>query len=356
MQTAVLTQGPTTPEKDSLQCYLTGRIHKDQFDTAKVAVAYATVSGVRALLAAFNAHGLKKSSWLLGLDDAITQPGAIDLLLSLGNAEVRVASHEDADFRFHPKFFAFAHAAGSDEVLCLIGSANLTVSAFCGNAEAVAVLECQSAHDRASIDAAWKRLWAQGHVPTVAELDAYKALYKKAARVHGKYKTLIAKKKKSVGSAEVLVSDDAELDPAMANICWIECGNVTAMGRELEFKAEQGLYFGLNPSGGKSKLISLRTSEGKKTNLTMKYQGNHMWRLQMNNSVPEVKAGLRPKKKNGKRGRSPYVAIFSRNKPGGVIDLKFINLNGKDFSELRKRTIASGTLGKTSAREYGWCS
>ena len=78
-----------------------------------------------------------------------------------------------------------------------------------------------------------------------------------------------------------------------------------------------------------------------------------MWRLQMNNAVPEVKTGLRPLKKDGKLGRSPYVAAFER--APGIITLRFIQLGGKKFAALRERTLKSGTLGKTTAREYSWC-
>jgi hypothetical protein len=71
------------------------------------------VSGVRVLLAAFEQHGLGNSFWLLGFDDTTTQHGAIELLMSVGNAEVRVASQENVDLRFHPKFFAVGHAEKS---------------------------------------------------------------------------------------------------------------------------------------------------------------------------------------------------------------------------------------------------
>jgi HKD family nuclease len=354
MRTDFLSQCPTTPNPDNLQSFLRTQINKEQFDTARVATAYATVSGVRALLTAFEQHGLCNSLWLLGLDDAVTQPGAIELLMSLENAEVRVASHEDKNFRFHPKFFAFGQAGESKKQLSLIGSANLTASALCGNAEAVAILESQDEKDRTSVDAVWSSLWIQGHKPSKAELDAYKEKYEKAATLRQQYKT-IAKKPKTTKSKEVLASDEAELDPSIASICWIECGNVTAMGRELEFKAEQGLFFGLNPSGGGSKTVTFKVSDGTTTNLVMKYQGNHMWRLQMNNTVPEVKDGLRPKDKNGKLGRSPYVAVFRRGNKGQSISLGFVHLKDKNFSALRKQTIETGTLGKTTAREYGWC-
>jgi hypothetical protein len=84
----------------------------------------------------------------------------------------------------------------------------------------------------------------------------------------------------------------------------------------------------------------------------MKYQGNHMWRLQMNNEVPEVKVGLRPKLGGGKLGRSHFAAIFQ--KAANKFQLKFVRLNSRLFGTLVRKTKECGTLGQTSARTYGW--
>ena len=178
MKASLLIQSPTTVASNSLQAHVVACVGKEQFDFARVAVAYATVSGVRSLLAAFDAHGLEKSRWLLGLDDALTQPGAIALLRSLTNVEVRIASFEASGRRFHPKFYAFAHAAKDSVISVLIGSANLTAQAFYGNSEATALLEHKDQKDKDQVNAAWDQLWAQGHEPTAAELKIYAKKYK----------------------------------------------------------------------------------------------------------------------------------------------------------------------------------
>ena len=125
------------------------------------------------------------------------------------------------------------------------------------------------------MNAAWDQLWAQGHKPNAAELKTYAEKYEKTAVLYQKYWKVTRGKLPKSRSIEILASDEAEIDPSMENICWIECGNVTAMGRELELKAEQGLFFGLNPSGGKSKTITIRASDGYSVDLRMKYKGNH---------------------------------------------------------------------------------
>lgn len=156
--------------------------------------------------------------------------------------------------------------------------------------------------------------------------------------------------------AEVLASDIAQLDPSLAKTCWIEGGYITAMGRELEFKAEQGLFFGLSSSGVDSpQTFNFRLASGAEMPLRMKYQGNHMWRLQLNSKIPEVQRGLRPRQADGSLGRSPYVAVFRKTSRRNTFELEFIKLESKGFKELLLQSTSTGTVGHTSARQYGWC-
>ena len=139
-----------------------------------------------------------------------------------------------------------------------------------------------------------------------------------------------------------------------AKVCWIEVGKNTAMGRELEFKSEQARYFGLNPQGGMPEHKTFLVSNGGKVKLRLKYQANSMWRLQFTPEVPEFVAGLRPPAEGGKLGRSPYVAIFRRIKGNEEFKLSFIRVSSGTDRNIRSRSISNGTLGRTTAREYGW--
>lgn len=355
MKAHLIVQRPDTPENESIQAHLSACVKHGNFDSLRVAVAYATVSGVRSLLSAFDGQSLQKSRWVIGLDDAVTQPGAIEFLRTLKNGEVRLASFEAVGRRFHPKLYAFSKIDDANAVTVMIGSANLTASAFLGNSEAVAFLNSKGGQTTADFETIWNQLWMQGRAITDLDFQSYAEKYERTSRLKEKYKKLVTKTPPKGASQEVLASDEAEIDPSIARICWIECGNVTAMGRELELKAEQGIFFGLSPAGGKSKNIDVEVSDGSIIALRMKYQGNHMWRLQMNNQVPEVKAGLRPIKSDGKLDRSPYVAVFDRVPGKKVTKLRFIDKSSAEFVALRQRTLKSGTLGKTTAREYGWC-
>lgn len=348
-------QHPDSRPPDTFHGLLKSRIGDGSYDVARIAVAYMTVSGLRTFLGIFPEGVLRKSCWLVGLDDAVTQPGAIDLLLARDDAQVRIASYQAKALRFHPKVFSFEHSNNRRKRVAFVGSANLTAGALAGNGEAVAVLEGEDELDSAGLDRLWADLWKQGHVPRQAELDHYRQLYAQVAELRREIDARTARKKAAIKKTEVLTSDSAELDPSVADTCWIECGYITAMGRELEFKAEQGLFFGLSPTGGPPQDFRFRTSTGDIVRLRMKYQGNHMWRLQLNRNVPEVRTGLRPRLADGTLGRSPYVAVFQRTSEDKQFNLRFIPLSGRAFARLLAASKRNGTVGHTTARQYGWC-
>lgn len=355
MKHSLLIQRPNNPDAATVGGALKAQISSLKYNIVRVAMAYVTVSGIRGLLDALSDRDLTHSQWLVGLDDAVTQPEAIDLLLELDHAETRIASLASSGLRFHPKVCCFSCSSDAMKWLLMLGSANLTKNALNGNAESVAFLEGSTQSDRMEIVRVWRQLWTLGHQPTLEELARYREKYEAAKRARRRLKKITGEPLPPRTKALVLEKDDAELDPKLSNTCWIECGYITAMGRELEFKAEQALFFGLSPMGGDARVFQFQTSAGSIVPLRMKYQKNSMWRLQMNNEVPEVAVGLRPRLPNGKLGRSPYVAVFGRTNDPNRFSLRFLRYDGQAYSRLLKRSERIGTVGRTSARSYGWC-
>jgi hypothetical protein len=204
----------------------------------------------------------------------------------------------------------------------------------------------------------WAELWGQGKSLEPDELADYKLQHEAVAKAQAKLAAQLLASRSKLKRAEVLTSDIAQLDPTLAQTCWIEGGNITLMGKELEFKGEQALFFGLSPTGGGSpKTFQFQVSDGQVVPMTMNYrEQNSMWRLLLDNKVPEVKLGLRPRDPvTDKLGRSPYVAVFKKTKSKDTFDLRFLTLGTADFLRLRARSARTGTLGHTTAREYGWC-
>ena len=233
-------QTPTSKSIHTLAQLISDRAGQTSFDEALVSVAYMTVSGIRLLINGFANSIPGKSKWLIGLDDYVTQPGAIDAAMAIPGAEVRVVSYSELGLRFHPKVYIFRKHSKPKQGLTILGSSNLTSQALAGNGEANAIINAENQEDFLMTQTLWDALWKQGHSPTKQELIAYKKRYETA---NARKPKEAAAKGKSKSGMIILSSDDAELDPTQADTCWIECGYITAMGREIELKAEQGLFF-----------------------------------------------------------------------------------------------------------------
>lgn len=347
MKVKFIVQKPIRSADSSILGLFQRLLGDGKYDQVRVAVAYMTVSGLRHLLQAFAGNAINKSQWVIGLDDLITHPSALETLLQLENAEVKVVNYESLGFRFHHKVYIFDKTESSFSTTNILGSVNLTAQALLSNGESVASSEAETETDIESINGMWDELWTEGSILD----DANLALYTKKYRSPSNKKNIISK---NITKHKILNSDDAEVDPSVAQCCWIECGNVTAMGRELEFKAELGLFFGLNPLGQDPIYLNFILTSGEIVKLKMKFQENYMWRLQLNNSIPEVRTGLRPKLTDGSLGRSLYVATFERTSMQHFYKLNFVKLDTNKFKRIRTKSISLGTAGKTSAREYGW--
>jgi hypothetical protein len=235
----------------------------------------------------------------------------------------------------------------------MVGSANITRAAFEKNAEAAAFVTSDS-----KVNADWLRetfedVWKLGHAPTKAELESYKGRYDAARKLRKKIDELL---KDSGESSNVIDSpDEAQVDPALADTCWIECGRITLMGRELELKAIQARFFGLNPTGAPAEILTLIQQDGSEHPTQFVFRGNSMWRVMFTTSIPEVQEGLRPVEPDGRLGRSPFVAVFERTNIRDQFGLQFLHEDSAAYAALKARSEELGTLGDTGSRRFGWC-
>jgi HKD family nuclease len=356
MTPELLLQTGKTPKEHRISAWFKADGAAPGIKDLRVACAYASVGGVRAILDHLDHDTCDQSTWIIGLDDLITHPGALDVLRKASGASVRVPKKAAAG-RFHPKFYLLTPRTAADRRIAYVGSANASQDALNRNAEMVVRLTATSAADIATLEEAWQDVFAQSVPLTDATLEDYRQRYKNRPKPPPGTKAAQGNK---VGPATkgVLNSDEAILDPSQASTCWIECGAVTMQGRELELKGEQALFFGLPQQGGEPGEFKFRVSDGKRTDLRLVYQQNKMWRLQMTPAIPEVEAGLRPVLAGGGLGRSTLTAVFRRGAKPKHYVLSFVENGSPDRKVLEKQAQDLGTLGKTragaSGRLYGW--
>lgn len=323
------------------------------FTTMGVAVAFASVAGVTELLDSILAERLPpQSCWLFGLDNCITHPDAIERAMNLKGAQVRVTTGQRGVWIFHPKLYWFSDRESSSSLV--LGSANLTAGGLGGNVEAVATMESATKAQAQKLDAMWDAAWKLGRKITLKRLAAYRVEFEAARKARERAGLLIERSGRAASKKcrLVLASDEARIDPSLASKCWIEVGKITGFKQDqLEIKAEQARFFGWSASGGANRTARVRLVSGATVDIPARYFGNHMWRLLLPQSVPEVERGLR-RHKSGKMLRSSLVAVFVRD--AEQLELRFIELSSAEFKALRKATKDAGTLGSTTAREYGW--
>ena len=352
MNVLIHTQLPSCPKSDTLGQTLASLSSSQNWEQMSVAVAYSSLAGVSRLHEVVSAiHPNASFRWLLGLDDYVTQPGAIDFCCSVKNTDVRLYSSSRPNTRFHPKVILFDAPKKGTVSSMIVGSANLTFAALNRNCEAVAVMEAQRKAERSLMRAHFESLWSLGSSPTDKLLADYKNSFNKFRK--SRSFLLGTENDQPSNTGPVLHSDSALVNPGTADVCWIEVGKNTAMGRELEFKGEQARFFGLEPTGEAAAMRKFLVSSGEIISLRLKYQGNAMWRLQLRSNVPEVETGLRPVIR-GKLGRSPYVAVFKRTRTRDLFSLSFPRRDSKEFEVIWRNSEKAGTVGSTSSRTYGW--
>jgi HKD family nuclease len=352
MNTSIDLQIPGCPKDQTLDKTISALSSSQRWEQLSVAVAYSSLAGVARLHEVVQTiHPHLNFRWLLGLDDYVTQPGAIDFCCSLKNADVRIYLSTRTDTRFHPKVVFFDSPKSEAASSMIIGSANLTYSALNRNCEAVAILAAQTSAERDLMRSRFEQLWGLGTKPTASILANYLIQFNK----HRQSRSFLlgVQKEKVKNSGPILHSDAALINPSTATVCWIEVGKNTAMGRELEVKGEQARFFGLEPTGGAAAFRDFLVTSGATVPLRLKYQGNAMWRLQLRLDVPEVAAGLRPTI-GGRLDRSPYVAVFKRTNKQGQFSLTFPRHDSREFEEIRQKSAEVGTVGSTTSRQYGW--
>jgi HKD family nuclease len=151
------------------------------FNRLDVAVAYATVSGITALekaLAAFPGT----SRWVVGLDDAITQPEAVVRLMEMPGATVRLATLAAQGRRFHPKVYCLWSSVAPERCVLSVGSGNMTLNGLRKNGEVAAILSASSAKESDELKAIWAEMWELGTLATKEKLDEYRVRYKLARK------------------------------------------------------------------------------------------------------------------------------------------------------------------------------
>jgi HKD family nuclease len=309
----------------AIKAALTGK----NLDRLDVAVAYATRSGLTALRNA--ADGFPEASrWVVGLDDAITQPEAIDDLLILPNAAVRLASLSAQGRRFHPKMYCFWSNSNAGACICIIGSANMTLHGLSRNGETAVILVAENVDDANTLKWGWNSMWALGEDATVEKVEAYREFHARARKAQRRLEKIGAVPIQPEAEEPVSFFDG---NPATATVAWTEGATPSAGGRDLEFPRKLMPFFNL---GGSPSTKMMRMANGHIFPLTFTMRDdNQMWRLMFSRDSILAAVGresLRPV--DGSSNRSDLAIVFSRTTAPADYDIRMVQIGSDEHQKL----------------------
>lgn len=332
----------------------------DGLDRLDIAVAYATMSGIPCLADAIG-RDMPVSRWVIGIDDAVSQPTAIEQIQGMPGAEVRLAS-KGPRYRFHPKIYQLWSSTNPEACVSYVGSSNFTANGLQRNAEAGVVLISESIEEAEAMREQWQSFWNLGHPLTPLSLERYREAYDAVRVVRAAADRTV--REEVLDDASIVhildaVPDNLAFDgtPQTATVAWLECGTASAGGRDLEFPAPMVPFFHLQ---GYRQIYALRMLPGNavfELSFTMR-QDNGMWRVLLSSDAIEVATGRTSLRPIAGGNRSDLAIIFRRIHEAEVdFDVQFFEIGSAEYDELVRDTQAHGVISRTrgpGGRNFGY--
>lgn len=317
---------------------------EDSVTRARFAFAYATTSGLNALLPAFTRfeawEGIEKK-WLIGIHHGITEPRALQKLLSLRNSKTRVFVNGQrmtkesltSSRKLHAKIFSIESGPGKNLSALVVGSANLTGDAL-GRSSlnyevGLAHLPFGPEHVSSSLNSWWSEVWKNSINLTERLIDDYSRM-----------RLLFIDRNPDVVHD---FESPSELDASHASSLWIEAGAMSGGSRnQIEFGRELAAFFG--PIADHQRLLRMQfgIAVWNDRPLTPKITsfGVPIWRLSL------------PTTSQGAPSYPSQIIKFTRKTIGGS-ETYLIEVAGADSSRYRKWLQKSHRSGQFSANSGG---
>ena len=351
MKVKLVAQGT---DESPLEVILSEVAADGNFDRLDVAVAYATKQGLLTLRGALGGFPIK-TRWIVGLDDAISQPEALEFLFALSGATLRLACLSPQR-RFHPKLYCLRRSDNAAKRVSVVGSGNMTLRGLRQNGEAAALLSAESEADAEALKAQWKVLWSLGESATQAKLDAYAVVYEKVKKERKKIEILGVAPPEPQPDAIVPVILNG--DPVSAVHAWLDVGSATAQGREVELPRAMVPFFGVGPGTGSPLHLKLKHSDGTTHSLALTMRDdNAMWRIGFTQAAISAGTGRNSLRPVVGGNRSDLAACFVRTGKQQY-DVTFVTIGSGAYKALIHNSEAVDAHYRTrktsSGRSFGF--
>jgi hypothetical protein len=347
---AIVSQGHPNGEK--LSTRISDLVAGRNFDRLDVAVAYATLSGLEALRTASGGWPAL-TRWVVGLDDAITQPQALESLVAMQGADLRVCQLGPAR-RFHPKLYCFWSSNEPANCLAVIGSANMTDHGLNRNGEAAVILDAENEADAEQLKLKWQDFDALGTDASQAILDAYREQHAKARKARRRLTTIGAIPPQPEADEPVLLFDGS---PSTASLLFVDFASAMGGGREIELPKVVVPFFGIVDGTPSPQSRNFEFSGQAATPIPLvRRENNGMWRITFNVNVPGSAVLQRPIV-DGVQQRSNQAVVFVRTAEGSF-RTHFVGIASAEYTALMAETQQAGVCGRTvigpKGKNYGF--
>lgn len=328
-----------------------------ELDRLDVAVAYATTTGIPCLMETIG-RDIPVSRWVIGIDDAVSQPAAIEAINNMPGAEIRLASKGPRQ-RFHPKIYQLWSSTHPEICVSYVGSGNFTSNGLQRNAEAGVVLIAESVEEAEAMREQWQAFWNLGHPLSPVSLQRYREAYDAVRAVRAPADRAVREEVLNDESITHIFNFAPEFDgmPQTATVAWLECGTASAGGRDLEFPAAIVPFFRLQGARSVNSLRMLPGNEVFDLVFTMR-PDNGMWRVMLSSDAIEAATGRTSLRPVAGGNRSDLTVIFQRNPNGEAdFDVRFVEIGSANYNELVQNTQAHGVVDRTrgvGGRRFGY--
>lgn len=338
----------------NLETLLDSNLRLAKCDALFAACAYTSIYGAQFLRGIASKRKIKRICLVSDIRDYITHPAALKLGMDSG-WRVRVVSRSQGIF--HPKVFVgscgYKGSVPTSPRLLVLGSGNLSKGGLKNNIECGVVqradVEISGAADT------YAKLWAAGTDLNATTLKRYAKAYRERNAKRSS-KDLFA-----LGVADgpepdidgnplqdVSVPRDSAIHPDTANASWAGLETFTGdYTLQLEFPKRAALVLRrlISEAGGGATVEMLCDDSVVREVNCNYYPDNGMYRVNIPNEVPGAENA---------RAKRRGIAIIEKVE-GTTKKLKLSVIdNSKAVKEVRNRSLALGTIGKTSTRFYGW--
>jgi HKD family nuclease len=325
--------------------FITEEIDSYRYTRISACAAYASYRGVVFLRKTLENASEPKYRWLLGLNDAITDPQAIRVAMGTRGAETRIVEFP-AGKRFHPKAYLLDLDDGSKATL-IIGSSNLTESALTKNCEVYSAIRAETAEQVEKLQRYWEGLWNIGEPATEALIRQYNERYERP-----RYRHPVVQEETQTTTPSRRVTKVVRESINTSRLVWIVLGRNTGGGNQLDIVQKLAPFLRLpaSPREGATKHLMINSPLGDKSYQITFTKG--MWRF-MN-----LQQGFTERLRPDQNKPSPYVLVIRRLKNSSVPKISIQRLDSsqtQDMIEQSKKTgfVTSSKPG-SGGRLHGW--